>query len=268
VAIDPVFAGVTALLAKQGGAMSTYALEVRDVHKRFGQVEVMRGATLQVKAGERCVVIGPNGAGKSSLFNLISGVEVPDRGDVVLHGKPIQGLPSYDISRMGLARSFQVSSLFLQLSVYENLRCAVLWTMGYRYTFWRRLSRLQKVADKAQAVLTQIGLEHRRDVTAAQLSYAEQRMLELGITIASGADVILLDEPTAGMSKSESTAMVELIRSVTVGKTLLMVEHDMQVVFELADRITVLAEGRVVMTDVPDIVRANQEVQRLYLGAS
>lgn len=244
------------------------ALVVRGLAKRFGQVEVIRGADVSVKAGERCVVIGPNGAGKSSLFNLISGVEVPDRGEVLLHGKPIQGMSPYKISRLGLARSFQVSSLFLQLSVFENIRCAVLWTMGYRYTFWRSLDKLVAVKEAAESVLAQINLSHRRDDLASALSYAEQRMLELGITIAVGADVILLDEPTAGMSRSESAAMVELIRRVTVGKTLVMVEHDMQVVFELADRIAVLAEGRFVMVDTPEQVRASAEVRRLYLGAA
>lgn len=246
--------------------MTATALQLSGIYKRFGQVGIINGADLSVGTGERCVVIGPNGAGKSTLFNLISGVEVPDQGAILLHGKPIQGLAPFNISRRGLARSFQVSSLFLQLSVFENIRCAVLWKMGYRYTFWRRLSSLTAVSDAAQAVLAQIGLLHRRDDLAGELSYAEQRMLELGITIAVGAEVILLDEPTAGMSRSESAAMVELIRRVTIGKTLLMVEHDMRVVFELADTIGVLVDGRFVMVDTPEQVRASKEVRRLYLG--
>jgi branched-chain amino acid transport system ATP-binding protein len=248
--------------------MTTEALVLTGLVKSFGQVDVIRGADLVVRQGERCVIIGPNGAGKSSLFNLVSGVEVPDRGEVLLHGTPVQGLSPFKISRLGLARSFQVSSLFLQLSVFENMRCAVLWKMGHRYTFWRRLNSLSAVKAAAESVLAQIGLSARRDVLASQLSYAEQRMLELGITIAVGADVILLDEPTAGMSRSESAAMVELIRRVTVGKTLLMVEHDMQVVFELADKIAVLADGQFVMVDTPEQVRANADVRRLYLGAA
>ena len=244
------------------------ALELRDVRKRFGKTEIIRGAELQVRPGERVAIIGPNGAGKSTLFNLISGRFAPSSGDILLHGARINHLKPYEINRRGLSRSFQVSNLFTHLSVFENIRCAVLWSMGYRYAFWRFLSKLQDANDRAEQVLHMLHLERRRDHLAMNLTYAEQRALEIGITIAGGSDVILLDEPTAGMSKSETTRFIQLIREVTVGKTLLTVEHDMGVVFGLADKIAVLVYGEVIAFDTPDAVRANPRVQEAYLGTA
>ena len=247
--------------------MTPYALELKDVHKAFGKSEIIRGAQLQVARGERLAIIGPNGAGKSTLFNLISGRFPTSSGDIVLEGQSIARLRPFDINRLGLSRSFQITNIFHQLSVYENLRCAVLWSLGYRYSFWQRLNGLRDVHEKAQAVLEQIGLQRRWQAVAGLLSYAEQRALEIGITIAGGANVILLDEPTAGMSRSESDAAVELIRNVTVGKTLLIVEHDMGVVFGLADRVAVLVYGEVIACDTPANIRANPAVQDAYLGS-
>ena len=245
----------------------TAAVELRDVHKRFGKTEIIRGASLAVQPGERVAIIGPNGAGKSTLFNLISGRFGVSSGDILLHGRKIDGLKPYEINRLGLARSFQVSNLFNNLSVFENLRCAVLWSLGYRYAFWKFLSKLRDANERAEQVLSMIRLDRRRDVLAVNLTYAEQRALEIGITIAGGAQVILLDEPTAGMSRAETTRFVELIREVTVGKTLLTVEHDMGVVFGLADRIAVLVYGEVIAFDTPDQVRADPRVQEAYLGS-
>ena len=242
------------------------ALELRDVRKSFGKSEIIRGANLAVAKGERCAVIGPNGAGKSTLFNLISGRFPVSGGDILLNGASVSGLKPYQINRLGLARSFQISNLFDKLSVYENLRCAVLWSLGYRYSFWQRLNGLRDAHERAEQVLEQIGLQRQRAVPAGVLTYAEQRALEIGITIAGGADVILLDEPTAGMSRSESDAAVELIRKVSAGKTLLMVEHDMGVVFGLADKIAVLVYGEVIACDTPANIRANPAVQAAYLG--
>jgi len=242
------------------------ALELIDVHKRFGQSEIIRGANLVVKQGERCAVIGPNGAGKSTLFNLISGRFAPSAGQIHLNGQAIGGLAPYRINRLGLSRSFQISNLFVKLSVFENLRCAVLWSLGYRYSFWQRLGGLRDAQARAEQVLEQIGLQRQRDVPAGVLTYAEQRALEIGITIAGGADVILLDEPTAGMSRSESDAAVELIRKVTLGKTLLMVEHDMSVVFGLADKVAVLVYGEVIACGTPAEIRASAAVRAAYLG--
>jgi branched-chain amino acid transport system ATP-binding protein len=246
--------------------MTALALELKDVHKRFGKSEIIRGASLQVKKGERCAVIGPNGAGKSTLFNLISGRFGLTSGDILLNGKSVAGLAPFEINRLGLSRSFQITNIFHRLTVYENLRCAVLWSLGYKYSFWHRLNGLKDVEEKAEAILEQIGLKRRRAIAAGLLTYAEQRALEIGITIAGGADVILLDEPTAGMSRSESDAAVELIRKVTVGKTLVMVEHDMSVVFGLADRIAVLVYGEVIACDAPAAIRGNPKVQEAYLG--
>ena len=243
------------------------AIELRDVRKSFGKTEIIRGATLAVAAGERVAIIGPNGAGKSTLFNLMSGRFASTSGDILLNGKKVDGLKPFQINRLGLARSFQVSNLFTGLSVFENIRCAVLWSMGYRYAFWKFLADLGDANDRAEEVVKMIKLHKRRDVLAMNLSYAEQRALEIGITIAGGASVILLDEPTAGMSKSETARFVNLIREVTVGKTLLTVEHDMGVVFGLADKIAVLVYGEVIAFDTPEAVRSNPRVQEAYLGS-
>ncbi|MBE2242108.1 MAG: ABC transporter ATP-binding protein [Burkholderiaceae bacterium] len=243
------------------------ALELRDLRKSFGRTEIIRGASLAVEKGERVAIIGPNGAGKSTLFNLISGRFEPTSGQILLNGDRIEGLAPYAINRKGLARSFQVSNLFTRLSAFENIRCAVLWGMGYRYAFWKFLADLRDANERAAEVLAMIKLDRRRDVLAMNLTYAEQRALEIGITIAGGADVVLLDEPTAGMSRSETARFVELIREITVGKTLLTVEHDMGVVFGLADKIAVLVYGEVIAFDTPDAVRADRRVQEAYLGA-
>jgi branched-chain amino acid transport system ATP-binding protein len=246
--------------------MSAYSVELKEVRKSFGKSEIIRGATLQVPKGERYAIIGPNGAGKSTLFNLISGRFGVSSGDILLNGRSILGMKPFEINRSGLSRSFQITNIFHRLSVYENLRCAVLWSLGYKYSFWHRLNGLRDAHERAEAVLEQIGLRRRRSTMAGLLTYAEQRALEIGVTIAGGADVILLDEPTAGMSRSESDNAVELIRRVTVGKTLLMVEHDMSVVFGLADKIAVVVYGEVIACDTPANIRGNAKVQEAYLG--
>ena len=248
-------------------AAAPMALELVDLCKRFGRTEIIRGANLAVQQGERVAIIGPNGAGKSTLFNLISGRFGPSSGQILLNGQPIQHNTPFEINRLGLARSFQVSNLFPKLSVFENLRCGVLWSLGYGYTFLRFLSGLKDANEKTERLLHDLHLSHKRDVLAANLTYAEQRALEIGITIAGGAQVILLDEPTAGMSVSETSHFIDLIRAVTQGKTLLTVEHDMGVVFGLADKIAVLVYGEVLAFDTPDAVRANPKVQEAYLGS-
>jgi len=244
------------------------ALELKDLRKSFGKTEIIRGAQLTVAAGERVAVIGPNGAGKSTLFNLISGRLPLTSGRVLLHGERIDGLTPYEINRKGLSRSFQITNIFPKLSVFENLRCGVLWSLGYRYSFWRFLSGLHDANERATQLLEQVGLTRKRDTLAMNLTYAEQRALEIGITIAGGANVILLDEPTAGMSKTETAHFINLIREVTQGKTLLTVEHDMGVVFGLADKIAVVVYGEVIAFDTPENVRANARVQEAYLGSS
>lgn len=245
----------------------SYALELKDLRKSFGKTEIIRGVNLAVAAGERIAVIGPNGAGKSTLFNLISGRFAPTSGEVLLNGQRIDGKRPFEINRMGLSRSFQITNIFPKLSVFENLRCGVLWSLGYRYTFLKFLADLDDANQRAEELMERIKLHKKRDVLAVNLTYAEQRALEIGITIAGGAGVILLDEPTAGMSRSETRRFIELIKEVTVGKTLLTVEHDMGVVFGLADRIAVVVYGDVIAFDTPEAVRANQRVQEAYLGS-
>jgi branched-chain amino acid transport system ATP-binding protein len=244
----------------------TAALALTDVTKNFGATEIIRGVSLEVAAHERHAIIGPNGAGKSTLFNLISGRLHPTSGDVRLKGEYITGLPPYEINRRGLSRSFQVTNIFPRLSVYENLRCAVLWSMGYKYSFLAGIDRLRDVRERAEWLIERIGLADRRDMQAGVLTYAEQRALEIGITIGGDADVILLDEPTAGMSRSETEQAVALIRKVTEGRTLVMVEHDMGVVFGLADRISVLVYGQIIASDTPQRIRENAAVREAYLG--
>ncbi|MDO8888025.1 ABC transporter ATP-binding protein [Hydrogenophaga sp.] len=246
---------------------NTPALELRDLRKSFGKTDIIRGVNLAVNPGERVAIIGPNGAGKSTLFNLISGRFEPSSGDVMLGGQRINGLKPFEINRLGLSRSFQITNIFPKLSVFENLRCGVLWSLGYKYTFLKFLANLKDANDRAEELMRMIHLERKHDTLAMNLTYAEQRALEIGITIAGGAQVILLDEPTAGMSKSETSRFIELIREVTVGKTLLTVEHDMGVVFGLADRIAVVVYGEVVAFDTPEAVRANPRVQEAYLGS-
>ncbi|MBI2770800.1 MAG: ABC transporter ATP-binding protein [Burkholderiales bacterium] len=245
----------------------TYALELKDLRKSFGKTEIIRGVSLGVNQGERIAVIGPNGAGKSTLFNLISGRFAPSSGEVQLNGVRIDGKKPFEINRLGLSRSFQITNIFPKLSVFENLRCGVLWSLGYKYTFLKFLADLDDANERAEQLMELIKLDRKRDVLAINLTYAEQRALEIGITIAGGANVILLDEPTAGMSKSETRRFIELIKEVTAGKTLLTVEHDMGVVFGLADKIAVVVYGEVLAFDTPDAVRANQRVQEAYLGS-
>ena len=244
------------------------ALELRDLRKSFGKTEIIRGVNLAVQPGERVAIIGPNGAGKSTLFNLISGRFGPTSGEVLLNGQRIDGKAPYEINRMGLSRSFQITNIFPKLSVFENLRCGVLWSMGYKYTFLRFLSNLDDANERAKQLMEMIKLDQKRDTLAVNLTYAEQRALEIGVTIAGGANVVLLDEPTAGMSRSETTRFIHLIKEVTEGRTLLTVEHDMGVVFGLADKIAVVVYGEVIAFDTPDKVRANARVQEAYLGSA
>ena len=246
----------------------TSALELQALRKSFGKTEIIRGVDLSIARGERHAIIGPNGAGKSTLFNLISGRYECTSGRIRLNGEDITNRKPFEINRLGLSRSFQITNIFHNLSVFENLRCAVLWSLGYKYSFWHRLTALKDARERADEILEAIGLASRRARLAGLLTYAEQRALEIGITIAGGANVILLDEPTAGMSHSETDSAVALIRAVTEGKTLIMVEHDMSVVFGLADRITVLVYGEVIASDAPAAIRGNAAVQEAYLGVA
>lgn len=243
------------------------ALALQALHKHFGSTEVVCGLDLCVQAGERVALIGPNGAGKSTVFNLISGHARPSAGTVELHGRSIHGMKPFAIARLGLARSFQISKVFPQLSVYDNLRCSVLWSLGYGYSFVRLVGSLRDATARTDALIEGLGLAAQAQTLAAHLPYAQQRALELGITLGSGADVLLLDEPTAGMNRSEAAYFTALIRRLTEGKTLLLVEHDMAVVADLADKIAVLVQGRIIAFGTPQAVRAEPAVQAAYLGA-
>ena len=247
--------------------MMSHAVELRGVQKGFGNTSVIRNVNLIVMKGERHALIGPNGAGKSTLFNLISGHMKPTAGSILLKDEIVSGLPPYQINRRGLSRSFQVTNVFSKMSVWENIRCAILWATGHRYAFWKNIDNLPEVRERTAQVLREINLTSRRDVPAGLLAYAEQRTLEIGITTAGGADVILLDEPTAGMSLSETERAALLIRRLTEGRTLLIVEHDMSVVFGLADRISVLVYGQIIASGTPDEIRGNPKVKEAYLGA-
>ncbi len=248
--------------------MTAPSLTVSGLQKAFGPTRIIQGVDFAIRPGERHAVIGPNGAGKSTLFHLVSGRLQPDAGRVLLGEHDITGLPPGRIFNLGLARSFQVTSLFPRLSVFENLRCGAMRSHGCGHAFWRRLDGYAPLRRRTEQMLELIGLERRRDVLAGSLAYAEQRALEIGVTVAAGATAILLDEPTAGMSRAETERAVTLIRRVSEGRTLVMIEHDLGVVFELADRISVLAEGRVIATGLPAEVRANRAVQTAYLGAA
>jgi branched-chain amino acid transport system ATP-binding protein len=248
--------------------MSAAAVELAGITKNFGRTQIIRGVDLVIRPGERHAMIGPNGAGKSTLFNLISGRFAPTAGTILLRGENITGLKPYEINRRGLSRSFQVTNIFPRLSVWENIRCAVLWSLGYKYSFWHNIDNLSDVRERTEQVLHQINLLDRRYFQAGVLTYAEQRALEIGVTIAGGAEIILLDEPTAGMSVAEAEHAVDLIKKLSEGRTLLIIEHDMGVVFDLADRISVLVYGTVIASDEPTKIKANRAVQEAYLGTA
>jgi branched-chain amino acid transport system ATP-binding protein len=246
--------------------MSDIAIQLTDVRKSFGRTEIIRGVSLTIPKGQRHAIIGPNGAGKTTLFNLISGRFPITSGQITVNGRNTAGLAPQQINHLGLSRSFQITSIFPRMTVFENIRCGLLWSRGYKYSFWRLLGLQRALNEEAEQLLERLNLHTRRHIPAGLLSYAEQRALEIGITIAGGADVILLDEPTAGMSHSETDYAQHMIRTVSEGKTLLMVEHDMGVVFGLADVITVLVYGEVIASDAPANIRSNRAVQQAYLG--
>ncbi len=248
--------------------MTAVAIELRGLNKSFGFAEIIRGVDLSIEKGERHAIIGPNGAGKSTLFNLITGKYKPTSGSVHLNGEDVSGLEPYQINRKGLSRSFQITNIFPRMTVFENIRCGLLWTMNYKYSFWQLLGRQRDLNERAEEILERINMADRRDMLAGSLAYADQRALEIGITIAGGAEIIMLDEPTAGMSHSETDYMIDLIRTVTEGRTLVVVEHDMGVVFGLADNISVLVYGEIIETGTPEQVRASAKVKEAYLGSS
>ncbi|ONB66704.1 branched-chain amino acid ABC transporter permease [Burkholderia pseudomallei] len=259
VAAEPVGGGVHA-------ASAPPALRMADVSKSFGATPVLVGIDLTIRPGERHALIGPNGAGKSTLFNLIAGALAPTRGRIALNGIELGRRRPHAVARLGLARSFQQTSVFARMSVYDNLRCAALHAPRARRR-WRREPAAAAAIDRAaDAALASIGLAAHRDALAGSLSYAQQRALDVGLALASGASVFLFDEPTAGMSREQARRTIELIRRATAGKTVLMIEHDMDAVFGFADRVSVLVRGELVATGSPAAIRANAAVRAAYLG--
>jgi branched-chain amino acid transport system ATP-binding protein len=242
------------------------ALELRDIHHDFSGLQVLTGIDLEVREGERHAVIGPNGAGKSTLFNIITGRYAPRSGHVLYRGRDITGAAPHRIARLGVGRSFQIINTFPRLTVFQNVRSAVLSRRRMRLDAWSLLDRQVDVSREAEETLGMVGLLDRRDVLASELSYGGQRELEIALTVATRPNLVMLDEPTAGLNSEDTRRAVALIRQVTEGRTLVMVEHDMEVVFNLADRISVIYYGRVLATGTPDEIRTNDEVKRAYLG--
>ncbi len=242
------------------------ALSVENVWKRFGSLMVLDDAGVEVASGERHAIIGPNGAGKTTFFNVVSGLLRPDSGRVFLGRREITGLPPHKISRLGLSRTFQVTNLLMNLTAYENVRLAVQSRFKVLRQALTPIERIPEIRERAEEKLTLVNLEHKMHEQASKLSYGEQRQLEIGVALATNPDVLLLDEPTAGMSPAETERVVQLILSLPRNVTILFVDHDMDVVFSLAQSVTVLHSGRVIAQGPKDVVRCLPEVMDAYLG--
>jgi len=241
-------------------------LETKGLCHDFGGLEVLTQVNLSIRDGERHAIIGPNGAGKTTLFNVITGTYTAKRGQVLFKGFDVTKTKPFKLTRMGLGRSFQITSTFQKQTAYENIRLAVLSKQKIRYDLLRRTDTLKRVADETDEILKQINLYDERHDLTSNLSYGKQRSLELGMAIGTNPDLLMFDEPTAGMSKEETRAAVQLILKLTEGKSMVIVEHDMDVVFTLADRITVLHHGQILATDKPDVIKSDQRVKSAYLG--
>ena len=240
-------------------------LEVRALTKTFGALRACDGIDFDVREGETHAVIGPNGAGKTTFISQLAGNLLPDAGSVRFAGEDITRLPAPKRARRGLARSFQITSVYLEFSVLDNVALAVQAHSG-RIGFWRTARGDPALVEPARRVLQEVGLENRMHVLAANLAHGEQRQLEVAMALATDPRLLLLDEPMAGMGTEESQRMIALLSKLKQTKTIILVEHDMDAVFRLADRISVLVYGRVIATDVPERIRANEEVRKAYLG--
>jgi branched-chain amino acid transport system ATP-binding protein len=246
--------------------MSEALLQVDNLSKRFGGIVASDDLSLTVAKGELHAVIGPNGAGKTTLIAQLSGQLAPDSGRVHFAGSDITQVPMHARSRLGLARSFQITSLFLDLSVLDNVALAVQAHAGHSFHFWRNARAEPALREPARAALARVGLGQRADERAAALSHGEHRQLELAMALAGNPRMLLLDEPMAGLGPEESARMVAMLRALKAEFTILLVEHDMEAVFALADRITVLVYGRVLASGAPAAIRADAAVRDAYLG--
>lgn len=241
-------------------------LSVQNLYKDFRGVEIIKDLSLTVRGRERHAIIGPNGAGKTTFYNLVTGRYTPSRGHIIFNGSEITGMPPERINRLGISRSFQITNIFPGLTVFENIRAAVLSKHGIRWNLWRPANKMEEITRETLKILSMINLAERRNTLAGELAYGGQRALEIGITLATDPIVIMLDEPTAGMSIDETREAVKMIGQITQGKTLMIIEHDMEVVFTLADTITVIHYGTVLASGPPEEIRHNDEVRHAYLG--
>ena len=241
-------------------------LETKAICHDFSGLQVLMDVNLEVKEGERHAIIGPNGAGKTTLFNVITGTYQPSEGQVFFKSKETTGLPPHKLVRLGMGRSFQITSTFTWLTAFQNIRMGILSKRGIRFNFFRFLDKMDDVTRETDAVLKRINLDGERDIPANMLSYGKSRSLEISMALATDPDLVMLDEPTSGMSVDETHNAVALIRRLTEGKTMVIIEHDMDVVFSLADRITVLHLGGILASGTPDEIRVNQAVKDAYLG--
>jgi branched-chain amino acid transport system ATP-binding protein len=241
-------------------------LETKGLYHDFSGLEVLFNVNLEVKEGERHAIIGPNGAGKTTLFNVITGTYVPSRGAVFFKGKEVTGFKPHQMVRLGMGRSFQITSTFNRLTAFQNIRIGVLSRRGVRFNLSQYVDKIKDITQETNEVLRRINLHDVRDMPAGTLSYGQQRSLEISMALATDPDLVMLDEPTAGMSKDETHYAVDLIRRLTEGKTVVIIEHDMDVVFSLADRITVLHLGTILATGPPNEIRENEAVKDAYLG--
>jgi branched-chain amino acid transport system ATP-binding protein len=241
-------------------------LETKGLYKDFSGLEVLFDVNLQIKEGERHAIIGPNGAGKTTLFNVITGTYKPSQGNIFFKGKDISGAKPHELTRLGMGRSFQITSTFTNLTAFQNIRLAILSKNGIRFNLFRKVDKMTDITAEAEDLLKRINLDRERDFPAGVLSYGKHRSLEISMALATDPDLVLLDEPTAGMSRDQTHRAVDLIRRLTEGKTMVIIEHDMDVVFSLADRITVLHYGSILTTGTPQEIRDNQAVKDAYLG--
>jgi len=246
--------------------MNTPALEIKNLKKRFGGIIATNDVSIAVEKGSLHALIGPNGAGKTTLVAQLSGELVPDGGHILHHGQDVTREDVVHRCKKGIARSFQTNSLFSEYTALENLLLSTLARNGRCKQFWGRALSRSESLQKAEEVLTEIGLGDYRDVIAGELSYGEQRQLEVGVALATGADVLLLDEPLAGIGSSDASAMINLLKGLKGGPTTILVEHDMDAVFALADQISVLVYGSIIATGTPAEIRENADVRAAYLG--